>query len=223
MRVLFDDLDLPIDRPTLACAMAAATAAADAKGRIIIEAVADGTPLTDDQLTTPSEEIATLSLLHFRTAEPRTLVHVTLHDAADALEQTRLEHLSTAKLIQAGTPDKAMTHLTESIATWQAVCEVVHKSATLLQIDLDRVELKPLEGGAETPGLTDPAARFSARFAVLTERLGALKQSLAIRDWSALSDVLAYDLAPQAQQWANMLRELAGQVQQGTIPAREHV
>lgn len=202
--ITLDDEALAVPAPTLAGVLAAATAAADAKGRIIIEAVADGLPLDDAQLAAPAVTPLAYRRVALRSADPKVLVHVTLHDAADALEHARKVHEEAAGLIQAGTPERALPKLTESISTWQAVCEVVQKSAALLRLDLDTVPFDGAKTGAD--------ALFSTQFRLLTERLSALKQALAVQDWSALADVLAYDLAPAAGAWATMLRHLAGRI-----------
>jgi hypothetical protein len=78
MQVLLDGESLRIDRPTLAAAMKSASDAARVRGRIIIEMKADGQRIPDELLARASEELTTVKVLSFASAEPRGLVSQSL-------------------------------------------------------------------------------------------------------------------------------------------------
>lgn len=210
MQVLLDDQPLPIDRPTLAAALRTAQEAARLRGRIIVEAFADGTQISDELLSRPSDEPVNINKLAMRSAEPRALVSFTLIDAAEALTHVAEDHDRVGRDIQAGKTEQALGKLGESIATWQAVCDILNKGATLLHLDLDAVTLPD---GDPTP--------LSGRFTSMLERLGSIRTALETQDFSALSDILLYDMAPLARQWSETLRLIAEMVRNGTIVSGE--
>lgn len=208
MQVLLDDQPLPLDRPTLAAALRLAQDTARAKGRIIVEAFADGTQISDELLSSPSDEPVAIQRLAMRSAEPRSLVSFTLTDAADALTHVAEDHDRVGRDIQAGKTQIALGKLGESIATWQAVCDILNKGAALLNLDLDSLTLPD---GDPTP--------LSGRFNAMLERLGSIRTALEAQDFSALSDILLYDMAPLARQWSETLRSIADMVRDGRIGA----
>ncbi len=206
MQVLLDDQPVPIDRPTLAAALRAAQDAARVRGRIIVEAYADGTQVSDELLSSPSDEPVNIRQLAMRSAEPRALVSFTLTDAADALVHVADDHDKVGRDIQAGRTQQALGKLGESIATWQAVCDILNKGATLLKLDLDSVTL---DDGDPTP--------LSGRFSAMLERLASIRTALESQDFSALSDILLYDMAPLARQWSVTMKTIAAMVRTGQI------
>jgi hypothetical protein len=206
MQVLLDDQPLSMDPPTLAAAVRGAQQIARARGRIIVEASADGNLISDDLLANPSDEPVRIATLSIRSAEPRALVSFTLADAADALSHVAEDHDRVGREIQAGRTQDALGKLGDSIATWQAVCDILNKSASLLKIDLDSIDVGD---GDSTP--------LSARFKIMLERLASIKTALETQDFSALSDVLLYDMAPLARQWSATLGAIAGRVRDGRL------
>lgn len=206
MQVLLDNQPIPIDRPTLAAAMRSAQEAARARGRIIVEAFADGRQISDELLSSPSDDPVNIQHLNMRSAEPRSLVSFTLADAADALTHVAEDHDRVGRDIQAGKTQAALGKLGESIATWQAVCDILNKGAALLHLDLDSLTLAD---GDPTP--------LSGRFSAMLEKLGSIRTALENQDFSALSDILLYEMAPLARQWSKTLRSIAEMVRDGRI------
>lgn len=51
----------------------------------------------------------------------------------------------------------------------------------------------------------------------MLEKLGSIKTALESQDFSALSDILLYEMAPLARQWSATLREIAERVRDGRI------
>ncbi len=206
MRVLLDGAELAVETPSLRSALETAAATAAANGRVIVEVYADGAPVPAGDLASPSTEPMGASELQLTSADPRSLVAVTLHDAGDAVSQLRAEQSQAAEAIQSGKIDEAISMLSRVLGVWQAAHDAVEKGAALLAIDLDAMVLELPGGGRETVG---------PRVQSLAGKLGELKRAVVDRDWTALSDTLAYDLDEESAAWASMLHAMGDAVQQG--------
>jgi hypothetical protein len=202
MHVLLDGQPLDIKRPSLAEALRAGIAAAGAQGRIIIEVKADGQSLPEESLEFPSDDVAEFAELRLTTADPRQLVRVTLLDAVEALESARAEQMTASELLATGKIEESLGHLQTALATWQAVRDVVSRSAAVLRLRLDNVQLQGVE---EHESLSVASGELNAA-------LTSVKTALTHEDWSALSDVLAYDLEAQARLWKRLLTAFADHV-----------
>jgi len=206
MRVYLDETPVGEEQPSLDLALRAGASAAEARGRIVVEASADGVPLTEEQLAGLAGDCPTIREVHLKTSDPYALVNVTLLDACDALAGVRQAQSQAADLINAGKPEQAMPKLQEALATWQAVCDVVEKSAKVLHLNLDKISFASSGGEQQVVGTL---------FGELTDRLVEVKRGVIHEDWSALADTLAYDLDAQAGAWDLMLRALADHVRAG--------
>jgi hypothetical protein len=209
VNVFLDGHPLRTPRPTLAGAFEAAVDATRPLGRVIIEVKADGLPLADDLVAAPPESAVGHSELRFTSADPRQLVRVTLMDAADALSTAQADQLAAADLINSGQTGPALEHLRSALATWQAVQDVLDRSAQLLGLNLSTL------GGTSIQGL-DPDEGFAPALEALTGHLSCVRTGLSDQDWSALSDTIGYDLDAQANLWKRLLKGLADHV--ATLP-----
>lgn len=199
MRVLLDGKLVPIDRPTLAVAIATAARAAEASGRVIISALADGKPIPDDVLQQPPDEFSSIGEVTLTTASPTRVVAEMLTHAADALGGVRASQREAGEAVQRG--DLAIQESLESIFTvWQAVAGGVQQAAEMLSLDLAQLRVPD--------GLGDTIA-VSPQIEILVERLRDLQSALKRQDWSAVADALLFDLQELAKDWETMLRGLA--------------
>jgi hypothetical protein len=197
MNVLLDGRPLHLPEPrTLASAIRIASAEAEQRGRVVVEVQIDGAPAPDELLEDPPEAPVG-SEVRLMSVEPRSLVRVTLMDAVDALEAARERQGRSAELIQIGKLDEALAPLSEAIETWQTVRDAVEKSAAMLGMDLR--ELGAAEGDSSIDELV----------ATLAARLNEIRRTLAGEDWSALADVLAYDMGEQTDRWKTALAAAA--------------
>ncbi|QQS09130.1 MAG: hypothetical protein IPK69_00405 [Phycisphaerales bacterium] len=181
---------------SVAAALAAGVAAAESQGRIVIEALADGSPMGDEMLTSPPQTEAGVREIRLLSARPAELVRVTLLDAADAVEKVGVVQSQAARLIREGEASACLAPLGEALGVWQQVRDAVERSAAILGVDLNRVTL----------GDSMPVSRHADELAA---SLIELKTGLESEDWAALSDTLAHDLNARAVGWREMLRELA--------------
>jgi hypothetical protein len=202
MQVLLDGQPLFIERPSLASALEVAVVNAKGRGRIVVEVKGDGVVLTGDQLAAPSDQAAPYRTLDMVSADPKVLVRQTVLDAVEALESVRHEQARAMEQVQTGEVGEALTTLQGAFVTWQAARDVVSRGAQLLSIDLERVELQGVPEGVT----------FASATKDLLTHLGQLKSALEQQDWSALSDIVGYDLDADAQHWHALLTAFANYI-----------
>lgn len=199
MQVLLDGSAVTIERPTIRSALDAARAAASSRGRVIVEARIDGHPLGEEELAAPSDQELLGASLDFITAEPASLVRVTLLelvpllDEARACQQTAADHVSSGKL------PEAFESLTRAFEVWEGVRQAVGNGSELLGIELDAVSVSH-------NGRSCTLAQCAES---LAQDLSEVKRSLSAQDLPGLSDVLSYELDEQTGLWQAALRSLA--------------
>jgi hypothetical protein len=198
MRVFLDGQPLQLERATMASALHAASDAAQARGRVVVEVKVDGAIVSDTILSDPPDE-ALGSEMKIISVEPRLLVRETLLDAVEALDRAGQEQTDAAGEIQSGRVENAMPLLQSAILKWQAVRDAVEKSASLLDIPLESRIAGP--GGGER--------NLGQVVEGLAASLTQVRRALESEDWSGLADLLAYDMCEQIQSWQEMLRSLA--------------
>ncbi len=194
MRAYLDDTELPGPLPTLAEALDAARTAAGARGRIIIEASADGQPLSDDTLEHPAALPTQPASVQFLSANPGAMVREALRGAADALESARDDQASLVASLDAANLGDARRRLDRVLTAWSACVATVRDGGALLNLDLAR----PVAGASP-----------NSRVATLSGTLVEVKRCLNAQDWAGLSDVVLHDLEPQSRDWDAMLKAMA--------------
>lgn len=195
VKAILDGQPLAVPRPTLAAALQAAVDAARARGNVIVEVKLDGQRIGDDQLSSPAD-VPMGGQLTFVSANPGELVSSAMRDAGEALTAAREEQAQAAGEVQAGRPERAMGALHGCFATWQSVLEVATQGCAMRGVGLHQ---------ALTPELGSVADAISE----LHGHLRSLRDALAAEDWSAVSDILAYDLDAQVSRWLALLGHLA--------------
>lgn len=199
MRVLLDGQLLNISQPTFAEAIDAVAEAAVDRGRLVGDVVADGIRLTDEQIEEAATGGATYSELVCTSIDPIEIVVSTLRDAVDAVESAARDQQTAAELLQAGKTQEALETLGPVFATWQVVQMVVDRGGAAVEMDFRTVAI---------PGIDEPRP-VERCAATLMNSLVELKRALADEDWSALSDIVGFDLDAQARDWRNVLGGLA--------------
>jgi hypothetical protein len=191
-RVYLDGEPLRAQRDTLQAGLRVAADEAQQRGRIIVEATADGSPIAEPVLENPPDTPFD-GELRFVSVEPKMLARTTLQDASEALEQAREAQKRGAELIESGRPEESLTPLGEAIDVWRVVRDAVQKS----------VAIAPT--GAGQAGLSELVTMLGA---TLTE----IKRSLTAQDWSALSDALHYDMDEQVDRWQSLLTHMVDEL-----------
>lgn len=200
MRVTLDGQLVPIDRPSLALALATAARHAEAAGRVIVTALADGVPIPDETLKAAKDEFCDIKEVVLTTASPTRVVGEMLVHAADAIQSVRGTQQHAGHTIQRGEPEQAREHLEGVFGIWQAVAGGVQQSAEMLSLDLN--DLRVPDGYGDTMAV-------SPQIEILVEKLRELQGSIQRQDWAAMSDILLFDLDELAKSWEQMLRGLA--------------
>lgn len=183
MRVFLDGRELVGAGETLAFAIESARR--ESKGRLIIEACADGETIAETDLEEPPQRTPYAEVLEFFSADVRDLVSQTLSDAAQALADLDPMHQEAAAHVQAGRIGPGLESVLRVLQSWGAVrraLELASQASASAGYDLE------IEGGELAPVL-----------ATLAERLTEMKRAIARQDWSSLADVLAYDMGGQAE------------------------
>lgn len=211
MRVLVDEQNVPVSEPTIAAALAAARAAAEARGRVVIEATLDGVAIPDESLASPPTDEFVGAEVRFGTADPGELVGSTLRGVAEALAEAQSEQRTAAEMIQAGDVAGALTHVSIALGVWDQVRAAVINGTALLGLRVETMEVRGTGGVAVS---VEDAVRG------LAGRLGEIKRAFTAQDWSALSDALSYDMQDQAEAWRGILIGIAEAVESGVAQDR---
>ena len=199
MRVVLDGNEIHATEATLAGAIDAGRAAADAAGRAIIEVAVNGAPVRGEQLEQPSADPIEGAEVSMTSTDPVSLVKETLLDAADALEFTRPQHKAIAEGLQAGEAGDALQQLSSTLQVWQAAQDVLTRGWMLLGRDPGAIDV-PAEAGA------DSVDQMVER---LAGELREIKRALGDQDLAAVADVVGYELEPMVEHWVALLRDAA--------------
>jgi hypothetical protein len=193
MHVELDGKVLNIPQTTLGEALRAARDVAEASGMLIVEVIADGKRLGDDELSHVDNQ--TFADIRMFSVSPGSLVERSLRDASGVVEQIAELQQEVVSLIQRGQTREGLEQLQSVFSSWSAVREVVDQGGQILGIDLL---------AADAAG-TQEHASGAACAAGLAASLTEIKRALADQDWSALSDVVGYQLDGLAGNWKAML------------------
>lgn len=211
MRVLIDHEPLTEAPRSISDALVAARLSAERRGRVVIEAILDGQPLPDAVLSDPPSTPATGTELRFITADPAELVAGTLGGVGETLTDLKIDQAAVAELLTLGRMGEAMDRLGQSLRTWEAVQQAVVDGTTLMGLSIQSVRVKTGSGERSV------AEQVQALAGCLTE----VKRAFKAEDWSALADVLGYDLQEQAEEWKLGLASLARQVREVRTTGRQ--
>ncbi len=205
MPIYLDDAILTVPHESLAGAIEAARLAADARGRVVVEAHLDGRAMSEDDLLTPATQPLGASELRFISAEPRSLVTTTLLDLKDVLDRVTSVQADAAEALRVGDFKVGFEHLSEALSVWDMARRAVSDGPALLGLDV-RTMVVHVDGRD---------AQVARHIEFLSGHLQAVKDALGIQDWSALADLLSGELQDQAGAWREMLADLAGQIRRG--------
>ncbi len=199
MRIVVDNEPLTAAPGSIAGALSAARLSAEQRGRVVIEVLLDGEPLTDAQLSQPSTAARNSGEMRFTTAEPAELVGSTLLGVAETLGDVKLEQQAAAELLTLGKMSEAMDRLHHALRTWEGVRQAVIDGTTLLGMSVETTVLRTTSG----------ERAMSEQVRLLASSLSEVKRAFGAEDWSGLADVLGYDMQEQADQWRETLIALA--------------
>lgn len=205
MRVYLDDALIEHARPTLAGGISAAAAIAERQGRIIIQVLADGSPLADEKLAELPDTADGVAELRMTSADTKSIVRVALSDAADLLDANLQIHKQTARLFQQGDIQGAFADLDRVVEVWRMARETLEKCAAALGLNGDQLARSALQVHRDFAEASNAVGSLSAT-------LAELKSGIERQDWATVGDLLEYDLPEQGQLWSAMLRAVSDHV-----------
>jgi hypothetical protein len=200
MRILLDEHVCDVQADTVADAIAAASALAQERGRLVVEVMVDGRQWTreDFDAMEAGEASPRADEVHLTSAEPRELVIGVFTDARQAIADATALQSEAAEMLQAGELQPGLKTLNEAITIWQSVQQAVADAARMVALDL----------GANTA----QGATASAAFSRLGTLLRTLCDQLETTDVSGLADTLLYDMPEVAEQWRIVLAAMIEEV-----------
>ncbi len=203
MRVFLDNAPLAADSPSLAAALDVGRHAAEASGRVIVEAKLNGRSLTEHELGEPSSDPAEAGEMRLVSAEPRALVSGSMREVAAAIEDLRVSQGEAAHKLHIGETEAAFAQLADAVAVWDSLRRVMDDGPRLLGMDV-----RPLAapGGVQAAGA---AATVESAIGDLARSLASLQEAIRGQDWSTVADVLEGELADEADRWRTILGVLA--------------
>lgn len=200
MRILLDGEPLA-DCSTLRQALRAASDAASPRGRLVVDVVADGRRVPDDELAAAQDHPEPFAELRLHSADPASLVHAALRDASETLRVLETRQRSAREHTDAARLDQALESLNSVVSSWALVKDVFERCVAVLALD---------------PGELRPEPGSSRSAADLVRELGAhamsLRDAVGNEDWSAVSDLLGYQLDEQCRAWQALFRALESSV-----------
>lgn len=198
MRLLVDEREVRLDRPTLAAAIAAGAGDAESRGRIVVEIKADGVTLAERDIESAPDVPGTFREIALTTASKEELAAGVLRAAEAALADLGAAQRHVAEQILATKLEPAAAGLQEVIAVWQGVRDATDQVCILLATDLPTLAADARKAG-------------EARSAIdgLAEALGRVRASVQAQDWSELADILTDELTDLSRIWQGLLGAIA--------------
>jgi hypothetical protein len=136
-------------------------------------------------------------------AEPRSLVRVTLLDVGDSLAMAATDQQTASELVQQGKLQDAMPHISQALQAWENVRAAVDNGAALLGLDVNSLRVATSSGQREV--------RLGIES--LSRDLDELKRCIRAQDWSGLADSLGFQMQDQAREWRELLQGMAQSIE----------
>lgn len=194
MRLLVDEREVRLDRPTLAAAISAGAGDAESRGRIVVEVRADGVTLAERDIESAPDVPGSFKEISVTTVSRGELASGVLLAAAAALGDLETAQRHVADQIVATRLEPAAAGLQEVLTVWQSVREACDQVCVLLGVDLHE-----LAAGAGAPDAGRGALEG------LTAALAGVRASVQAQDWSGLADILTDELTDLAAEWRDLL------------------
>ena len=192
MRVTLDQQPCDVAVDSVWDAIAEASAIAQSKGRMIIEVVVDGTPLSDEDVSALQAQQRSAQSVELTSANVGALVAEVFAEADEALAHVESLQTDAAEKLQVGAQTEAMAKMSEAITIWQG-------AQRALTLGMEAME---------DSGSAMNATSLEEAVARLRQQLDAICESLRQRDMIAMSDALLYELPECVQEWRRMLQSL---------------
>jgi hypothetical protein len=161
------------------------------ENRLVVNLLIDGCEPDLSRLSAVKQAPINGHTLYIETAEPREMALEVLAEVDAQLAEADRLRKDAVDLLQRNHPATAMERLSGCFTTWNNAQESVTKTAQLLRIDLDRVQV-------EMRSLSDVLGDF-------TDQLRQIREALEGRDFVTLGDILAYEATQTCSHWRQAL------------------
>ena len=161
------------------------------ENRLVTNLLIDGREPDLDRMGLVRQSPVLGHTIYIETAEPREMAIQVLGEIESQLEEADRLRSSAIDLLYRNQPNRAMEKLSGCFSTWHIAQESVLKTAQLLRIDLERMQV----GG-------EPLFRVLNAFA---EQLRQIRTALEQRDFVTLIDVLTYEATQTSERWGEVL------------------
>ena len=198
MSIYLDDEPIQLDGQDLAALLAAANDHAALSGRMVVQVLVDGQPITADDLQQAADVGVLDREIRLYTAQPAELAGEALEQARDHLGQARELQAQAAELLQQDDASDALRKVADLIDIWLQTQQAVLQTTTLMRIDLDQLTVQD----EPVPALIEQ----------MIDRLKEMKQAITDRDTVALADTLEYEWPQLAQRWDDLITVLIQRV-----------
>ena len=162
--------------------------------RLVVNLLIDGREPDLSRLSAVKQSPLNGHSLYIETAEPRSMALEVLAEVDAQLAEADRLRREAVDLLQRNHPATAMERLSGCFTTWNNAQESVTKTAQLLKIDLDCVQI-------EMQSLGDLLGDFSGQ-------LRQIREALEGRDFVTLGDILAYEATQTCSRWRQALEAI---------------
>jgi hypothetical protein len=168
----------------------------DQADRIVVSLRCDGEPVPDHQLDEVLQTtVSAFEKLELQTRPLRALLHATLGQASELLEQTAGWAEEAANLLSDGKTSCAMEKLQQVLSSWQEVQDATQLAARAL--------------GTQVEELTVSGQRVQETLEPLKLKLRDLRTALQNGDLVLVGDLLRYELEEWFDCWRGVLMQLS--------------
>ena len=192
MQVTLDQQPCVVAGASVWDAIAEASAIAQSKGRLIVEVIVDGAPLSDADVAELQGAALGARTVELTSAHAGALVAEVFAEVDESLALAEKLQTEAAETLQTGAQVEAMAKLAEAINIWQS-------AQRALTLGMEAME--SAGGEADRSATHDPVLK-------LRMQLDSICESLRQRDMVAIADALLYELPACVQQWRALLQSL---------------
>lgn len=168
------------------------------QGRLVVHLLIDGNAPDLNQLETIRKMPLSEHTLFVETSEAKKMAGEVLREMESLLEEAEQAKKLAVQLLQSNQPAKALEHLGWCFTIWHQAQDAVQKTAQLLGLSLESMEVE----GTKLPQLIEE----------VTAPLRQVKSALESRDFVLLNDTLAYEMPHITQQWQTIINTVRSSI-----------
>ncbi|HQY87161.1 MAG TPA: hypothetical protein PK402_00790 [Tepidisphaeraceae bacterium] len=162
--------------------------------RLVVYVTIDGQRPELDELEYIKSQPLENKVVYIETTRPQTIAHEVIDEGLKLIEEADRLRGEAVDALHHNKPADAFKKLGTCFRNWTWTQESVEKLGKLLRLDLEKIQLDNIT-------LTEWLTQFSMQ-------LNEVRESLEARDYSRLSDVLAYEAHDASERWKQALEDM---------------